>query len=277
MRTHWKNTLSRAVTHVVLGVAVVVAVFPVLWVVLTSLKNNLEATSGAADAFDFTPTFQNYIHLFTTPTFVSAMLTSVTMTAGATLIVACLATLGGYGFARLKVPGRKTLASIMVLTQVVPGLVLVIPLFRIVSALNMYDQVAPLILIMSGLTLPFATWLMLAFIRSSPIELEEAAVVDGANAFQLLRHIVVPINAAGIVTASIFTAISVWNSFLIPVVLGQSNAETLTVYVAQFVTYQQVEWGYLCAAAVLIVAPIVVFVLALQGPLVRGVTAGAVK
>lgn len=277
MRGSRRDIASRALTHLLLAGAVVVTLFPILWVVLTSLKTNREATSPVSEAFAFTPTLDNYADVLGLSTFVSSMGTSLRVTGVATLIVTCLALLGGYGFARLRIPGRRTLAAVMVLVQVIPGLVLVVPYFRLVSSLGMYDQELPLIVIMSGLTLPFATWLMMAFVRSSPVELEEAAVVDGASAFDLFRRIIVPVNAPGIVTAAIFTAIAVWNSFLFPVVLGQSNAQTLTVFVAQFVTYQQVEWGYLCAASVLIVAPIVVFVLALQSQLVRGITAGSLK
>lgn len=272
-----RKLISKAVTYLVLLVAAILALFPLFWVALTSLKNNRDAASGATHAFDFSPNLENYSSLFTSTSFVTSAITSLVVTVVTTLIVIVIATLGGYGFARLRIPGRKTLASIMVLVQVIPGVVLVIPLFRIVSAVGLYDQWLPLILVMTGLTIPFATWLMLAFFRSFPVEVEEAAIVDGANRYQLFRHVLIPMVAPGIATAAIFTAVAVWNSFLIPVVLGQSRAETLTVFVAQFVTFQQVNWGPLCAASVVILAPIVLFALALQRPLVKGITAGSLK
>ena len=269
--------LANVATYAVLAVAAVLSLFPLLWVVLTSFKNNRDATASADRAFDFQATFENYAGLFASPSFLTSATTSLVVTIVSTLLVIVIATLGGYGFARLRLPGRRTLASVMVLVQVIPGIVLVIPLFRIVSTLGLYDQWLPLILVLTGLTIPFATWLMLAFFRSSPIEVEEAAIVDGANRFQLFRLILIPMVAPGIATAAIFTAIAVWNSFLIPLVLGQSRAQTLTVFAAQFVTFQEVNWGPLCAAAIVILAPIVIFVLTMQRPLVKGITAGSVK
>lgn len=275
MRT--RNRLANVITHVALVFAVLLAIFPLFWVLLTSFKTNRDAAAPAERAFIFTPTIANYVELFESSVFLRAATTSALITVFATLIVLVVATLGGYAFARLNVPGRRILASVMVLVQVIPGVVLIVPLFRMVSALGAYDYWWPISLVLAGLSIPFGTWLMLAFFRGSPIEIEEAAVVDGANRFKLFRYVLIPMVAPGIATVGIFTAIAVWNAFLIPLVLGQTRAQTLTVFAAQFITFQGVNWGPLCAAAVLILAPIVIFVLAMQRPLVRGLTAGSVK
>lgn len=272
-----RRTLSKLLTHVFLIAACALAIFPLAWVALTSLKNTRDATAHASQALVFTPTFENYLGLFASSSFMNAALISVLVTVTATLIVTLVATMGAYAFARLRVSGRRTLASVMVIVQVIPGIVLVIPLYRIVSGLGMYDNWVAIALIMAGFGIPFATWLLLAFLRNSPIEIEEAAVIDGANRFQLFRYVLIPILAPGMATAAIFTAIAVWNAFLLPVVLGQTQSQTLTVYVAQFITFQGIKWGPLCAAAVMVLGPIVMFVLALQRPLVKGLTAGSLK
>lgn len=264
-------------TYVVLSIAAILTIFPLLWVALTSLKNNRDAMAGAEHALDFAPTLNNYATVFSSPTFLSSLATSASITTASTFLTVIMATMGGYAFARLKFGGRTLLASVMVVVQIIPGIVLAIPLFRIVSALGMYDQWLPIILIMTGLSIPFATWVMLAFFQSTPIEIEEAALVDGASRLQLFRYILVPMVAPGMATAGIFTAIDVWNAYLTPLVLGQTRAETLTVYAAQFITFQDIEWGPLCATAVLILAPIVLFVLSMQRPLVKGLTAGSVR
>jgi multiple sugar transport system permease protein len=272
-----KSHVKNATTHIVLVVACLLAIFPLFWVALASFKDNRDVIASVTEAFDFVPTVTNYTTLFATPAFLSSALTSVLITVVATLLVVVLATLGGYAFARLRFPGRKLLALVMVVVQIIPGIVLIVPLYRLVSSVGLYDQWLPICIIMAGLTLPFATWLMLAFFQNAPLEIEEAALVDGATRFQLFRDVLIPMVAPGMATAGIFTAIAVWNSFLIPVVLGQTNAETLTVYVAQFVTFQDVNWGPLCATAVLILAPIVLFVLSMQRSLVKGLTAGSLK
>lgn len=272
-----RSVLGRVATQLLLLVACLLAVFPLAWVVLTSLKNTRDATASADQALVFTPTLDNFAEVASSSSFLQASLISVLVTVVATVLVMVIATLGGYAFARLRVAGGRVLASIMVIVQVIPAVVLVITLYRMVSGLGLYDNWMAIATVMTGLSIPFATWLMLAFFRNSPIEIEEAAVIDGASRFQLFRHVLVPIVAPGIATAAIFTAIAVWNSFLIPVVLGQTQAQTLTVYVAQFITFQGIKWGPLCAAAVLVLAPIVLFVLAMQRPLVKGLTAGSLK
>ncbi len=272
-----RRVLAGVITHVALIIAVLLAMFPLFWVLLTSFKTNRDATAGIERAFDFLPTLDNFTQLFASPVFLQAAGTSSLITLTATLIVVVVSTLGGYAFARLRLPGRRLLASVMVIVQVIPGIVLVIPLYRLVSRLGVYDQWLPIAIILGGLSIPFGTWLMLAFYRNSPIEIEEAAVVDGASRLQLFRYVLIPMVAPGMATVGIFTAIAVWNSFLIPLVLGQTRAQTLTVFAAQFITFQGVNWGPLCAAAVLVLGPIVLFVLVMQRSLVKGLTAGSVK
>jgi len=272
------RTLAGAIAgYIVLVVASLLAIFPLLWVLLTSFKDPADAQASASKAFDFQATGENYVRLFTDPAFRGALLASVVITVVSTLIVAVVATLGGYAFARLRFLGRRVLAVVMVCVQIIPGIVLVIPLYRLVSELGLYDQWLPIMLILATLNIPFATWLTMAFFQSMPIEIEEAALIDGTNKVQLFRYVLLPMVAPGIATAAIFTAIAVWNSFLIPLILGQARAATLTVYAAQFITFQEVNWGPLSAAAVLIFAPIVLFVLIMQRSLVRGLTAGSVK
>jgi multiple sugar transport system permease protein len=263
--------------YLALVVAALLAIFPLLWVLLTSFKNPADSQASASKAFDFQATGENYLQLFTDPGFRAALLASVVITVVSTLIVAVVATLGGYAFARLRFLGRRVLAVVMVCVQIIPGIVLVIPLFQLVSGLGLYDQWLPIMLILATLNIPFATWLTMAFFQSMPIEIEEAALIDGTSRIQLFRYVLLPMVAPGIATAAIFTAIAVWNSFLIPLILGQARAATLTVYAAQFITFQEVNWGPLSAAAVLIYAPIVLFVLIMQRALVRGLTAGSVK
>ncbi len=272
-----RSPLANIASYVVLVVAAALAVFPLFWVFLTSLKNPQDAQASADKAFDFRPTGENYTKLFTDPAFRNALLASVVITVVATVIVVVVSTLGAYAFARLKFLGRRVLAVVMVCVQIIPGIVLVIPLYHLVSSLGMYDQWLPIMLILATLNIPFATWVTMAFIQNLPLEIEEAAVLDGANKFQLFRLVLLPMIAPGVATAAIFTAIFVWNSFLIPLILGQSRAQTLTVYAAQFITFQEVNWGPLSAAAVLIFAPIVLFVLVMQRPLINGLTAGSLK
>jgi ABC-type glycerol-3-phosphate transport system permease component len=268
---------QRLIAHLVLGAACVLALFPVLWVALTSIKRNVDANSPAVNAFAFTPTFEHYTNLFTSSVFQNAALTTLVTTVGTVVGSVLVGTLAAYGLARMWVAGRRVLVVILVLLQVVPFIVLLIPLFKLLSVVGLYDTWFGLIIVQIGLFTPFVTWLMLAFFRSFPVEVEEAAFVDGVNRLQLFRYILIPMLAPGLVAASIFTAIGAWNSFLLPIVLGQSRTQTLTAYTATFSTSQELLWAEMCATAMVVIAPIVIFTLIMQRSLVTGITAGSLK
>jgi ABC-type glycerol-3-phosphate transport system permease component len=275
MRRH--KAAGRVSAQTILSLACFIAVFPLLWIALASFKNEVDASAPATRAFDFSPTISNYSSLFHSSTFVADAVTTIVTTAGTTLLSVLVGTLAAYAFARLKVPGRRLIVTMMVLVQVVPSIVLLIPLYKIASTLGLYDQWITIIIIQAGLLTPFVTWLMVAFIRALPVEVEEAARVDGANRFQMFRYVLIPMLTPGMIAAAIFTAISAWNSYLVPVILGQSQAQTLTAFTSTFITTDRLVWSQMCASAVLIAGPIVAFTLILQRPLVRGITAGTLK
>jgi ABC-type glycerol-3-phosphate transport system permease component len=265
------------VAHLVLVVACGLALFPVFWVALTSFKRNVDANSPSVNAFAFTPTLDHYVDLFTSPVFQNAALTTLVTTVGTVVGVVTVGTLAAYGLGRLWVAGRRLLVVLLVLVQVVPFIVLLIPVFKLLSLVGLYDTWIGLIIVQVALFTPFVTWLMLAFFRSIPVEIEEAAFVDGVNRLQLFRHVLIPMLAPGLVAASIFTAVGAWNSFLLPVVLGQSRTQTLTAYTATFSTSQELLWAEMCATAMVVIAPIVIFTLIMQRSLVSGITAGSLK
>lgn len=267
----------RAIVQLLLVLACIVAVFPLLWIALASFKTEVKASAPATQAFDFTPIVSNFSSLFRSSTFISDGITTIVTTLGTTALCLVVGTLAGYAFARLWVMGRRLIVVMLVLVQVVPSIVLLIPLYRIVSKLGLYDHWITIIIVQGGLFTPFVTWLMVAFVRSVPVEVEEAARVDGATRVQTFRHVLIPMLTPGLVAASILTAISSWNSYLVPVILGQSVAQTLTAFTSSFITTDRLVWAQMCAAAVVIVAPIVILTLVLQRPLVRGVMAGAQK
>lgn len=268
---------SNAITHVVLGVAVVLVVFPLLWIVLTSFKTNVQATSYPPNFGGFHPTTESYETMLTASRFRRDLLTSLVITAAATALAVAAASLAAYTLVRLPAPGKRTLMLLIVLVQVVPGIILVIPLYKIATTLHLYDSWLLLILVYAAMCVPFATWVLVAFIKAVPVEIEEAALIDGASRLQIMWRIVLPVVAPGMATAAMFSGIASWNQFLFPLILGQESAEPLTVYMTTFATSRGTNWGALCAAAVVILTPIVVFVTAQQRHLVRGLMMGSVK
>jgi multiple sugar transport system permease protein len=165
----------------------------------------------------------------------------------------------------------------IVLVQTVPAVVLVIPLFSIVSSLGLYDQLGTEIVVLAALNTPFSTWVMVAFMRGIPMDLEEAAQVDGASRLRVLRAIVLPMARPGLATAAIFSVIGSWNQFLVPLILTNERATPLTVYITNFVTQQGTVWGTLCAATVIVLLPVALFVLSQQRRVLAGLTLGNIK
>jgi len=273
-----RRIASTTLAYAILAIALVLAVFPLLWTISTSFKTEIQANAYPPVLVGFHPTLANYRYLFASSSnFYQAAETSIAVTACTTVLAVMIAAPNAYALVRMRVPARRVLVLLLVLVETMPGIVLVTPLFFIVAALHLYDTWLALILVYTSQSIPFATWVLVAFIRGVPIEVEEAAFVDGATRLQTFAHIVLPLVAPGLATVAIFTAIGSWNQFLVPVILGENGAETLTVFVTQFVTEKTIAWGSLSAAVVLVMAPIVVFVIAAQRYLVKGLTMGSVK
>lgn len=182
-----------------------------------------------------------------------------------------------YSLVRLDPPGRRVIVGILMLAQVIPVVVLVTPLYEIATRLKLYDNVEFVTLIISALTLPFATWVMIAFLRGIPIELEEAAAVDGATRMRIIWFVVLPLLSPGVATCAIFASIGAWSAFLVPSVIGENSARTLPVVIAGYVSARTVDWGPLAAAASLTLIPVILFTIAAQRLLVSGLTVGGVR
>jgi multiple sugar transport system permease protein len=268
------GTVLRAVALVV---ASCFAISPVLWTALTSLKSNREAQTFPPTVFPADPMWSNYADLFTSSAFLNSVGTSMLVTVIATLLTMAVAFPCAYALVRLRPRGRSLVVLLIVFAQAVPGIVFLIPLYSVVSSAGLYDTTVILVITYAAFLTPFATLVLASFIRSVPIEIEEAARVDGCNRLSLLVRIVLPVSRAGLSSAMVFTGLFAWNEFLIPVIMSGRNTRTLTVHVSTFVGQQNIEWGPLCAAVMIVLVPAVAVVLFLQRQLVTGLTAGAVK
>lgn len=260
-----------------LGIAMMSGIFPLLWTVSTSFKTQVEAQSYPPSLIPGQPTLDNWASLFRTSDFVSAAQMSIIVTAGATVLTLIVALTCAYALVRLPMYGRWLLVLLIVLAQSIPGIVFVIPLYSLVSKVGLYDNPMLLMFVYAGFLTPFITLILGSFIRAVPIEVEEAAMTDGARRWQVLAFVVLPMIRPGIATAAIFTAVYAWNEFLIPIILGGEAARPLTVYAASFVTQKTIEWGPLTATVCAVLLPVVVVVVTLQRHLVAGLNAGSMK
>ena len=200
------------------------------------------------------------------------------MTVTSTLIALVIGALSAYAIARRpRFRGRSSLEALMIAVRALPGIVLLLPLYRLSSYFGLYDSLWALIFIYAGFNLPFAIWLLTSFFRQIPIELEEAARVDGASNTRMFIKILLPLAMPGIVATGVFIALLSWNEFLIPVIMAGEDSKTLPVFVASFISNRTLDWGPMAAAATIALIPIVIFTIFIQKYLVAGLSSGAVK
>lgn len=272
-----KNPVVRVARYLGVIVASIIALGPVLWTVSTSLKTTRDAQAYPPVLLTSNPVWSNYTDLFTDRAFISSVTTSVIVTLGATILTIAVAFPCAYALVRLRPRGGYGFVLLIVLAQSVPGIVFLIPLYSVVSSIGLYDTRTILVVTYAAFLTPFATLVISSFIRSVPVEIEEAARVDGCNRLQLMMRVVFPVSRAGIASAMVFTGLYAWNEFLIPVILTGRNTRTLTVHVSTFVAQQSIAWGPLCAAVTIVMIPAALVVIFLQRQLVTGLTAGSVK
>jgi len=250
--------------------------FPVYWIVLTSLKPIKEINS-AVPSFIFSPTGENYWELFTKFDFARVLMNSLVITFVSCFVVVVLGVLAAYALARMKVPGEKHIALWILSLRFLPPIAVAIPFYIQWQDLNLLDTYLGLILIYVAFNLPFAIWMMRGFLADVPVALEEAALLDRLTRLQIILRVVVPVVMPGIASTAIFTFVFTWNEYLMALMLTAFKSVTVPVTIAKFVQPYTVLWGSLSAAVVIQVVPMLIVVFLLQRHIVRGMTLGAVK
>lgn len=274
--THRKR-VTTAAGYIVLAIGALVVAGPLLWIVDTAFKNVSQATSYPPVILPSRLSLRNFAVVVGAGDFRHSIMVSAEVTIGATLLTILIAAPTAYALVRLRQRVFSGLVFGLVLIETVPLVALIVPLFHLLSDVGLYDTVLGLIVVYTGLMVPFATWVNVSFLQSIGPGVEEAALVDGAGLFQRLRYVVLPLMRPALGATALFSSIGAWNQFIVPVVLAESRAETATVYVTQFVTQKIIDWGSLCAACLLIMIPIIIVVAVAQRQLVGGLTMGMLK
>lgn len=261
-----------------LGVLVTLVGFPVYWMLLTSFKHREQLGTTRSVFWPSPFALQNYTNLFTQFHFGTWMANSAIVAISATLLSTLAGVLGAYSLARLRFRGRDTIAGAVLVTYLVPPTILFIPLFRVIKNLGLDNSLTGLIVAYPTFTVPLATWLLIGFFKSIPVELEQAAMIDGASRWRILTLIVLPLSKPGLVAAALFAFTNSWNEFIYALVFNsQAKLHTVTVGLTSLVMGDVYLWGELMAGAVLATLPVVILYLYLQKYVVAGLTAGAVK
>lgn len=270
-----RSVLSRAAETITLLVVCFVALFPIVWMFLTAFKSPRDAYDIS---LNFQPTLQNFVTIFSSPWNLGHALLNSTIVAGATVLISIpAAALAAYSFSRFRMQARKSLFFAVISTQFVPAVVIVLPFFLMFRSLGLLDTRIALVVVNVAIVTPFVIWMIKGFIDAIPLDSEEAAMMDGASRLRVIRDIVLPMAAPGIITSAIFSFILTWNEFLFALILTRRHATTLPVALTNFRTERGDLWELMSAAGVLITVPIFLLALVIQKHFTRGMTAGAVK
>jgi multiple sugar transport system permease protein len=263
----------------VIGTALLMTLVPVLWLISTSFKRQIDYLAYPPKLIPPTWTLDGYRVLFKQNSLGHYFVNSVVITLVSTALAVILGALAAYSLSRAKLPFKLNgiLAFWMLLTRMYPAIATAIPYFLIMRDLHWLDTRQALIITYTAFNLPFVVWLLIGFYDELPLELERAAMVDGCNAWQRFWKIVVPLSAPALVATAILSAVLAWNEFLFAVMLTRLDAKTLPVVMSGFITDKGMQWDQMTALGVITILPVLIFALAVQKYLVRGLTLGAVK
>jgi multiple sugar transport system permease protein len=258
---------------------VLLTTFPLIWMILTSVKPQFELFRIPPTFWPEQVTFEHYVRLLKETPFLKYMRNSLILGFATTIVVVFVATLGAHSLVRFRYPGRERLAQLVLFTYLLPSVVLILPLYLMMVWLGVANSLFSLVIAYTTFALPYALWLLRSFMQGIPDDLEAAALVDGATRMEAFVDVILPQALPGIISTSLFTFILAWNEYLYALVLVNTDeARPLTTGVmSMLVSAFNIEWSLLMAASVMMSLPLIVIFAFLQKYLTRGFGAGGVK
>ena len=244
-----------------------------VWMVLTALKSQVDNTA-IPPVWIFKPTLSNFAHVFASKSFGRFMMNSLIVGLGSTALGLVLGLPAAYSIARHR---QRGLAMAILFARMAPFMSYLVPWFIMFRHLQLIDSYLGLTASHLVISLPLAVWLMIGFFEDVPREIEEAAEIDGCSRLQAFLHVALPITRNGVVATAVLAFIFSWNNFLFALILAGPRTRTVPVAVFSFLSYEQVDWGGLAAAATIITLPVLIFIFVIHKQIVRGLTFGAVK
>jgi multiple sugar transport system permease protein len=273
-----RSALNSALFYVFLFLFVLVSVFPLIWIFKMSIITKTELYAAPPTILPANPTGAEYAQIFGDAAFQKALINSTIISSVTTVICLFLGSIAAYAIARLRFRFKNPVMTLILALSFFPQVAIIAPLFIQFTAVGLIDTYGSVIIADTVFALPLTVWLLVAFFRELPRDLEDAARVDGATTIQAFRKVIVPLAAPGVFTTAILTFIFAWNEFLFAnTFLFDENTQPVTVVIPNFATVYTVDYGAQAAASVVVTVPLVIMVLIFQRRIVSGLTAGAVK
>jgi len=273
-----KWIINYTISYFIIFVLLVYILIPFYWMGITSLKRTQDVYSYPIKYIPDPITFRNYVRIWHGSPFLRYFLNSIIIAGCTTILSLCISTFAGYSLSRFRYKMRKALLVYILINQMIPAILIVIPIFLIMKTLRLLNTYISLILVYTAFTIPFCTWMLKNYFDTLPKEIEDAAKVDGCTHLQILWRIVVPVSAPGFVAAGMFSFIVAWHEFVVALTLmSKEEMMTLPVGLYSFVTEFTTEWELISAGCIIVTIPVAIMFVILQRYFVQGLTKGAIK
>lgn len=270
--------LGNAISHIYLLILTFLAIFPLIWILISSIKSKGELTGNPTAFLPKQITFEYFRHVIFDLGFIVNIRNSVLISLCTTLIAIVIASLAAYGIVRFFPKVGNTMSKVLVTTYIFPPILLAIPYSIVMAKMGLTNTRIGLIIVYLSFSIPYAVWLLVGFFKTVPIGIEEAAKIDGANKIQVFAKVVVPLVAPGIVATAIYTFINAWNEFLYSLILMNDTSKmTVAVALRSLNGSEILDWGDMMAASTLVVIPSIIFFCLIQNKISGGLSEGAVK
>jgi len=270
-----------------LAILLLLMLFPVYWIFVSSLKTTDKIYGGNPSLIPANPTIMHYVKLFnpgeyfgggTGPVILNSIKNSIIVAAGTMLISLILSTITGYALSRLITSGKELLARTLLIVYMFPSIILIVPIFQVMSLFKLIDNHFALIMVYVTFSSPFISWLFKTFFDAVPKELEESAMIDGADRLRTFIHVLLPVVGPGLLTGAVFSFITAWGEYTFTTILINTEAKkTVGPALDRLIGGIYIDWGGLLAGTVLIILPVIVFFIPLAKRFLQGFMMGAIK
>jgi multiple sugar transport system permease protein len=265
-------------TYLILSVGALAVLVPVAWMVSTALKTDQGIFSIPPRWIPDKISLEAATRVWSLYPFFRYLTNSLLVVVSSTVISVLFSCLAGYGLARFRFPGRGSFLTFLLMSQMFPSIMLLVPYYKIFQTTGLVNTHSALILTYVSFTIPFCTWMMYGYFRGIPAELDESASIDGAGRFQTFAQVIMPLAMPGVAAVAIYSFITAWNEYMFALVLTQSeDMKTLAVGIGQMVGQYRISWNDLMASSLYASLPLLIIFVLLQRHLISGLTAGAVK
>ncbi len=279
MTSKGKNRLFTCIGYLILGVGCLGVLLPLSWMVITSLKSMADITlSRGLTLFPSGPTLENFVNIWKEYPIATYIKNSIVAVGGSTVIGVVCAALCGYGLSRYQFKGKAFLLSFLLVTQMFPAVMKIIPYYKILVSVHLNNTQIGLMVVYASFSIPFCTWMMYGYFKSISTGLDEAARVDGSSAFNTFLKIILPIALPGLVATIIYAFLQNWNEYMFAsVLMSADEKKTITYAISTMADAYKIQWNYLMCAAMISSVPTLTVFVVMQKYLIAGMTAGAVK